>query len=95
MTLSRPRGMTKEECGPLPIWHDGTQCISCWRPSWRERLSILFFGRIWLSVFSGMRQPPVWVWGTRTPFDLMKGMGRRRPLWPFETKESPTGKAGG
>ena len=59
--LLKPGSMTDEECVPLPIWTDGKECISCWRPSIQERLSVLFFGRIWLSVFSGKTQPPVWV----------------------------------
>jgi hypothetical protein len=30
--------------------------LSCWRPSWRERLSVILFGRVWLSVNS--TEPP-------------------------------------
>lgn len=44
---------------PLPIWTNGEQCISCWRMSFRERLSALLFGHIWLAVLSGETQPPV------------------------------------
>jgi len=50
----------------LPAWSDGEQCVSCWRPTVRERLSILFFGRVWLSVLSGRTQPPVYITGTKT-----------------------------
>ena len=50
---------------PLPIWTDGEQCVSCWRPSWRERLSILLFGKVWLGILSGSTQYPVWVGGER------------------------------
>lgn len=69
-TLLKPEGMTDEECYPLPVFAHNDDCISCWRPSWRERLSILFFGRVWLNVL-GTRgtQPPVWVWGIRSPFE--------------------------
>lgn len=45
----------------LPVYTDGEQCISCYRLSWAERWSALFFGRAWLSVLSGQTQPPVWV----------------------------------
>jgi hypothetical protein len=50
---------------PLPIWTDGEQCVSCWRMSWRERLSALLFGRIWVAILSGWTQPPVWVEAAR------------------------------
>ena len=40
------------------IWTNGEQCISCWKMSWKDRLSALFFGRVWLSVLSGRTQPP-------------------------------------
>jgi len=29
--LRPPKGMTKEECGDLPVWTDGTQVISLGR----------------------------------------------------------------
>ena len=46
---------------PLTIWTDGEQCVSCWRMSFRERLSALLFGRVWLAILSGETQPPVYV----------------------------------
>lgn len=52
----------------LPIWTDDKQCISCWRPTWRERFSILFFGRVWVQVLSGRTQPPIAVSATRSIF---------------------------
>ena len=33
---------------PLPAYTDARETISCWRLTWRERLKILFFGRLWL-----------------------------------------------
>jgi len=48
---------------PLPVWTDGTQCVSCWKCSFLERLKILFTGRVWVSVRSGETQPPMWVEG--------------------------------
>jgi len=57
--LVRPADMTEDECGPLPIYNDGEQCISLWRLSWRERISALIFGKVWLQVLSGETQPPV------------------------------------
>lgn len=66
--LTTPQGMTAEECGDLPVYSDGQVCASCWKPTWRERLSILVHGRVWLWVWSGKTQPPVAVEGKKTPF---------------------------
>lgn len=46
---------------PLHVWTDGEQCLSLWRPSWRERLSVLLFGRVWMALLSGETQPPACV----------------------------------
>jgi hypothetical protein len=54
----------------LPVWTDGEQCVSCWRLSWRERLSAVFFGRVWCAVLSGGSQPPVFVEATRNYFKI-------------------------
>ncbi len=70
--LQKPANMTDEECSPLPVYSDGQQCISCWKPSWMERFSILFFGKVWLSVFTSKTQPPVWIEGTKTIFEPCK-----------------------
>ena len=67
-TLNRPDTLTDLECRSLPIWTDEKQCISCWKPSFLERISILIYGRVWLSVWGGSTQPPVWVDGERTVF---------------------------
>ena len=58
-TLSKPESMTDEECLSLDVYSDGEYCISCWKPTLRERLSILLFGRVWVWVLSGKTQPPI------------------------------------
>ena len=68
--LQKPGDMTNEECSSLSVWNDGKQCISCWKPSIKERLSILLFGNVWLSVRSGNTQPPVWIDGSKTVINL-------------------------
>lgn len=65
--------------GNLPVWRshgdEGVQVdqapviVSCWRPTWRERLSILVFGRVWLSIVSWRTHPPVSVRGRYTVFE--------------------------
>lgn len=67
-TLTKPVDMTDEECGSLPVYNDGSQSVSCWRLSWRERISALWHGRIWLQVYAGHTQPPVSLTAARTIF---------------------------
>ena len=67
--LLKPEGMTDEECGSLPVLADGAKCISLWEMTWKERFSVLFFGKLWLFVYSGKTQPPVMLIATRQIFD--------------------------
>ncbi len=46
---------------PLPVHTDGTQCLSCWSLTWRERVAGLLHGRVWLCTLTGSTQPPVWL----------------------------------
>lgn len=70
--LQKPELMLDTECKPLPIWSDGKECVSCWRPTLKERVRILISGKVWLSVLSGRTQPPVFITGeqffARPPF---------------------------
>ena len=68
--LSKPDTMTDNECGSLAVWSDGQQCVSLWKPTLRERLSILFFGKVWLAVYSGQTQPPVSLTAAKIYFEL-------------------------
>lgn len=67
--LQKPASMTDKECGSLSVFKDGRQCLSCWKPTLREKLSILFFGRVWVWVLSGNTQPPISLAGWRTAFE--------------------------
>lgn len=67
-TLTKPVDMTDEECSSLEVYNDGKSNLSCWKPSWGERFSILFFGTVWLWVFSGSTQPPVSLLGSKSAF---------------------------
>jgi len=64
---TRPSNMTDEECGSLPTFRDGTQSISCWKMTWKERFWALLFGKAWLYV-TGQFHPPVYV-GMAFPFE--------------------------
>lgn len=46
--LTKPADMTDEECGSLWVYSDGHDCVSCWKLTFRERISVLLFGRVWL-----------------------------------------------
>ena len=56
------------EVGDLPVFRDGRWVISCWQPTVRERLSVLFFGRVWLLVASRDTHHPVALSGARSTF---------------------------
>lgn len=40
--LTKPQNMTDEECSSLNIYTDGTECISCWKLSFKDRIMALF-----------------------------------------------------
>ena len=61
--LQKPSTMSDNECSSLHVWNDGKQCVSCWKPTFKERMNILFGGKVWLGVPSGKTQPPVFVSG--------------------------------
>jgi len=63
------RAEPDKNIGALPVWTDGWQCVSCWKPSWRERLSILLFGRVWLAIMFGSTQPPAALAARRDYFE--------------------------
>ena len=64
--LFRPPAGMENKVGDLPAFMGEGQVISCWRLSLRERLRLLFTGRLWFSVI-GNDQPPIWL-GVYTPF---------------------------
>jgi hypothetical protein len=70
--LLKPEGWTDEQCGTLPVYSDGKECISLWKMTWRERFSALFFGKVWLFVVSGHTQPPVALMATKQIFSEVK-----------------------
>lgn len=78
--LQRPSTMSERECQSLPVWCDGEQCVSCWKPSFKERVNILLGGKVWLGVMSGKTQPPVFVAGKRV-FDEAPFFVRFKAFW--------------
>ena len=67
--LKKPGSMTDDECGSLWIHRsERGECISCWTVPFWQRLKFLFHGKLWLGVFSGKTQPPVWLDMNKTVF---------------------------
>lgn len=54
---------SEETVSDLHVFANGMCCISCWELSEEELAEILRTKRIYLSVFSGITQPPVFVGG--------------------------------
>lgn len=69
-TFTRPSSMTEEECGDLQVYRDPAVIISCWQLTWRERLRLLFTGRLWLWIM-GQGMPPVCM-TISSPFRIKK-----------------------
>ena len=61
--LGKPIDMSDEECGTLPVYTDGTQCISCWRLTPEEMEHVQKTHCVFVGVHSGRTQPPIWVKG--------------------------------
>ena len=55
--LFKPKDMV-DPCGILPVHVDGKYIHSLWSLSWRERLRVLFTGRLWVTVY-GEGHPPI------------------------------------
>ena len=66
--LTKPESMTEDECGNLHVFNNGKQSISCWKLNFKQRLNALLFGKIWLCVYAGHTQPPVWLDCSKTIF---------------------------
>ena len=64
--LLAPPGM--DDCEDLPVYKGGGLVVSLWRPTWRERMSILLFGRVWMQFVGVTTHPPVALIGRRGHF---------------------------
>lgn len=81
MFFTRPDNMTDEKCKSLPVYTEPgvDDIISCWKLSWKERIQILFTGKMWLGVMS-LGHPPVWL-STDVPFNRPKKWYTKIRLW--------------
>jgi hypothetical protein len=59
--LAPPKGMDETQCSNLAVFSNGVTCVSCWELSEEELDEIIRSRCVFLSVFSGGTQPPVFV----------------------------------
>lgn len=62
-------GLEKGNVVDLPVFRGEGRIISCWQPSWGERLSILFSGKVWLTVLAARTHAPVAILGASKLFE--------------------------
>jgi len=55
--LQPPTGMVN--CEAMEVFYDGENCISKWKPNWKDRVKLLLGESIWVYVHSGKTQPPI------------------------------------
>ena len=67
--LLRPEYMTEEECGSLPVFTDGKECISKWKLSFKEKLHCLIHGFVQVRIMSGYTQPPIALQAEKSVFE--------------------------
>lgn len=73
--LGKPESMTDEECGSLPVFSNGAECISCWQFTEEEIQKLIETKQIWIGVVSGQTQPPIFL-SVDTPFIERKNNGK-------------------
>ncbi len=56
--FAKPSSMTEEQCKSMYVFSNEQQKISCWHLSFRERLQVLLFGKVWVNLLS-KNQPPI------------------------------------
>ena len=79
LTLAPPAGMASE-CLPLHVHRrpEGV-LISCWEGDEADKTRFLQTGRLFLHVYGGTTQPPVYV-GTESPFEPELVVGEEKPF---------------
>ena len=86
--LTAPEGMPG--CLDLHVYRADGHVVSLWRATWRERLSLLVFGRVWLHFVGVRTHPPVSLHAERDVF----GAGRFRK-WIEKRRRRQALKAAG
>jgi hypothetical protein len=59
--LTAPKGRDSLSCSDLHVYNNGHSSTSCWKLSQEEIEEIVKTGKIYVTVWFGMSQPPVYV----------------------------------
>ena len=89
MVLAPPAGK-ENHVNSLAVWSDGKICVSRWRPEsiW-EFLRFLWKREVWVGIYSGQTQPPIFLTG-HSPFVGPIALGSQPKELP-EGRQSRTG----
>lgn len=71
--LGPPRG--SDNVYEMNVFCNGVACVSCWELTPSEKEEIARTGRVFISVFSGYTQPPVFVGGEEQTRSLIADYG--------------------
>jgi hypothetical protein len=74
----------REDVADMRTFRNGVCCVSCWEFSQEEIEAIAKTGRVYISVFSGETQPPVFVGSKSTVRGLVADYGSG--VWKEERK---------
>lgn len=55
--------LTAEGCLDLPVYRDGETVKSCWKLTPEELEEVQRTGEVWVEIWSGPSQPPIFVSG--------------------------------
>jgi hypothetical protein len=59
--LKAPKGRDNLSCSDLPVFNNKVSSTSCWQLSQDEIEEIVKTGKIYVTVWFGMSQPPIYV----------------------------------
>lgn len=73
--LGPPEGTSEDQCRTLPVFNNGACSVSCWELDDDEIREIVRTRRIFLSVWFGPTQPPVFIGSERTVHAVVADFG--------------------
>jgi hypothetical protein len=83
--LGAPKGV--ENVIPLSVFRNGVCCVSCWQLSDEELVEIIKTRRVYLSVFWGDTQPPVFLGSETAVRDMIADYGGLEKMTPQDLIE--------
>jgi hypothetical protein len=61
-------GHEHKDVSNLPVYRGQGRVISCWRPTLRETISLLFHRRVWFMIWAERTSPPITLMAKKTVF---------------------------